>query len=126
MSFEPQNQFERILMKAASDPAQRPQFYKDLTGAELFFIQEGPLPEKNERIVLEEEQSLQIREIEQNGKRYIPVFSSLPRLQAVIESEVSFMALNALEFMKITRGAELILNPGSDYAKEFTREEIES
>jgi hypothetical protein len=34
--------------------------------------------------------------------------------------------LNALEFMKITRGADLILNPGSEFGKEFTKAEIES
>jgi hypothetical protein len=113
-------------MQASSDPAHRPQFYKDLAGADLFIIQEGPPSEQRGWRVLEEGCSLQVRNIEWNGKSFIPVFSSLPRLQAAAQSEVSYIALNALEFMKITRGAELILNPGSEYGKEFTKAEIES
>ena len=126
MPFEPQNPFERSLMQAASDPAHRPQFYRDLASSDLFIIQEGPPPEKSGRTVLKEGYSLQVRHIERNGKPFIPVFSSLARLQAAVQSEVSYIALNALEFMKITRGAELILNPGSDFGKEFTKAEIES
>jgi hypothetical protein len=113
-------------MQASSDPAHRPQFYKDLAASDLFIIQEGPSLEQGGRTVLKEGYSLQVRNIDWNGKPYIPVFSSLPRLQAVVRSEVSYIALNALEFMKITRGADLILNPGSEFGKEFTKAEIES
>jgi hypothetical protein len=126
MTFEPQNAFERSLIQASSDPVHRPQFYKDLAAAEFFIIQEGTPPEGSGRTILKEEYSLKLRNINWNGKPFIPVFSSLPRLRAAVESEVSYIALNALEFMKMARGAELILNPGSDYAKEFTKAEIES
>src|SRR5687767_9205159 len=105
MQFEPQNSFERSLMQASSDPAHRPQFYRDLAAAELFIIEEGPPPEWSGRTVLKEGYSLKVRNIEWNGKLCTPVFSSLPRLQAVVQSEVSYIAMNALEFMKITRGA---------------------
>lgn len=126
MSFEPQNNLERSLVKAASDPAHRPQFYRDLAEADLFIIQEGPLPEVSGKTVLRESQTIQVRHMEWNGKAYIPVFSSLPRLQAALQEEVGYLALNSIEFMKITRGTELILNPGSDYGKEFTKNEIAS
>ena len=33
-------------------------------------------------------------------------------------------ALNAMEFMKLTQGAEFLLDPGSPFSKEFTTEEI--
>lgn len=113
-------------MRASSDPAHRPQFYRDLAAADFFIVQEGPPLEPSGRTVLQEGYSLQLRNIDWNGKPFIPVFSSLPRLQAAVQSEVSYIALNALEFMKMARGAELILNPGSDYGKEFTKAEIES
>ncbi len=64
--------------------------------------------------------------MEWNGKSYLPVFSSLSRLQSVLREEAGYLALNAIEFMKITQGADFILNPGSDYGKEFTKEEIAS
>jgi hypothetical protein len=124
MQFTPQNRLESSLVKAESDPAHRPQFYKDLIKEDLFIVQEGPIPDKSGKIILEEDTSIQIKNIEWEGRPYVPVFSSLQRLQTAIQEEVGYMALNALEFMKITKGAELLLNPGSDYGKAFTKEEI--
>ncbi len=126
MAFEPENEFEESLLRAAEDPAHRPQFYKDLVKAQLFVIQHGPPPEQSGSRVLEKGYELKIHSMELNGKPYVPVFSSLLRLQAVLEKEAGYIALNALELMTITQGSELFLNPGSDFGKEFTQEEIRS
>ncbi len=126
MSFEPQNALEYSLMKAASDPAHRPQFYKDLVQSDLFVIHEGPIPQETGPRVVHEGESLVVRNIEWEGVPHIPVFSSLPRLQVAIQEEVGYLALNALELMKITGGSAWFLNPGSDYGKAFTEEEIAS
>lgn len=127
MSFEPQNALEHALMKAASDPANRPAFYKTLLDADIFIVQHGkPPPTRSERTWISEGETIQIQNIEHNGQSYLPMFSSLPRLQAVITNEVNYLAMNAREFMNMTRGAALLLNPGSDYGKEFTPEEIAS
>ena len=75
MQFEPENQFEESLMKAVNDPAHRPQFYKDLCNADLFIIQHGKEPpQKHEKVTLQEGMTIQIQNIEHNGKLYIPVF----------------------------------------------------
>jgi hypothetical protein len=125
MAFEPQNELERSLMRASSDPAHRPQFYRDFAASQIFVVNHGePLP--SGRTTLEEGHSLKLQAIELNGKPYLPIFSSLPRLQATLQTQVSYIALNALEFLEITRGADLVLNPGSDYGKEFTAAEVES
>ena len=84
------------------------------------------MTETEGRTVLEADTSIQLANIQWNGRNCIPVFSSLSRLQALLRTESSFVALNALDLMRITRGAELIMNPGSDYGKEFTRDEIAS
>lgn len=127
MSFEPQNDLERSLARAATDPAHRPQFYKDLVAADIFIIQYGAAaPPEHRQTTLTEGTSIQIQNIEYKGQRYLPVFSSLPRLESVLSSEASYLGMNALEFMKMTRGTPLLLNPGSDFGKEFTVEEIES
>ena len=85
MSFEPTNDLERSLMKAANDPAHRPQFYKDLVQSDIFIVQHGKRPpEKEGRVTLDEGTQIQITNIEFNGKPHIPIFSSLPRLQATI------------------------------------------
>ncbi|HEX2778327.1 MAG TPA: enhanced serine sensitivity protein SseB C-terminal domain-containing protein [Gemmatimonadaceae bacterium] len=125
MTFDPQNHLERSLMRAAKDPAARPQFYRDLAESELYIIQHDAPPDQAEGTqTLAAGMSLRIAPVEIDGKEYLPVFSSLPRLQAVLTSEVGYIAINALEFMKITRGAELALNPGSEYGKIFTAAEI--
>lgn len=126
MNFVPENNLERSLMKAAEDPAHHPQFYRDLVKSDLFIVQYGPPPERKSSVVLKEGRQLDIQPMEFNGKPYLPVFSSLPRLQATLREEAGYIALNALDFMELTQGAELLLNPGSDFGKEFTKEEIQS
>jgi len=112
-------------MQAASDPAYRPHFYKELVQSKLFVIQEG-IPLNEGQTTVEKGYQVQIRSVEFNGKSYLPVFSSLPRLQTFLRSEAQYLAMNALDFMKLTQGAGFLLNPGSDYGKEFTKEEVES
>src|SRR5215218_827376 len=126
MAFEPENDLERSLMRASSDPAHRPQFYDDFAASRIFVINHGePLAGEGET-TLQEDRSLRLQAIERDGKSYLPIFSSLPRLQVALQGPASYLALDALEFLKITRGADLVLNPGSDYGKEFTAAEIES
>ena len=124
--FTPENRLEECLVAATSDPAARPEFYRQLVAADILIIDEGAAPETHGQRTLETGHELKIRSIEVNGESYLPIFSSLARLQAVIQSEVTYLAMNALELMKVTRGARLLLNPGSDYGKEFLPEEIES
>lgn len=126
MTFQPENNLERSLMRATEDPTHRPQFYRDLVESDLFIIQHGPPPERASNKVLQKGYQLEIQNIEIDGKMYVPVFSSLPRLQATLKEEAGYISLNALEFMKIVLGSEIILNPGSDYGKEFTKDELQS
>ena len=121
MSFEPQNELEHALMQAAKDPAHGPEFYKQLVKSDIFIIQHGqPPPAEEGMITLKAETSIQIMNIEYEGKPHIPVFSSIPRLQVILRGEAAYIGINALEFLKITKGSDLILNPGSDYGKEIT------
>lgn len=113
-------------MAAAGDPAARAEFYRELIASDLLVIDEGRVPEETGRVTLEAGRQLRIRNIEFRGQSYLPVFSSLTRLQAGITETVGYLAFNALELLKITRGAKLILNPGSDYGKELLPEEVES
>ena len=39
---------------------------------------------------------------------------------------MGYMVLKARDFLSITKGTFLVLNPGSDYGKEFTAEEVDS
>ena len=122
--FEPQNDLERSLMKAAADPAHRPQFYRDLAQSEVFVIQHGvAVPRKAGRVTLQQGMTLDIQNIQHEGRLYVPIFSSLLRLRAVIEEEVAYLGINAIDLFKATQGTALMLNPGSAYGKEITADE---
>lgn len=124
MEFIPQNLLEKSLIQASTDPAHRHQFYKDLSNSDFFIIQEGDIPETHGKVTLSAGAQIKIQNIEHNGKPYVPVFSSLLRLQSVLDREVGYVALNAVEFMRIVQGSEIILNPSMSYGKEFVRDEI--
>src|SRR5215207_2971426 len=104
MAFAPQNELERSLLRASTDPAHRPQFYRDFVASQIFVVNHGePLAGEGET-TLEAGRSLRLQAIELNGKPHLPIFSSLERLQATLREAASYIALNALEFLKITRG----------------------
>jgi hypothetical protein len=127
VSFKPENALEKSLVKAAGDPAFVPEFYRDFAQADIFILQRGKrAQEKAGQLTLKEGETIQIQNIEHNGKPHIPIFSSLSRLRSVLDSEVAYLGINALEFLKITKGSALLLNPGSDYGKEITAEEASS
>ena len=121
-----ENKLEESLIKASEDASHRPQFYKDFLEADVFIIEESSSLRKEGDITLEKDEELRLMSIDIEGKPYLPIFSSLQRLQSAIEEEVSYIAINSLEFLKMTQGAEIILNPGADFGKEFTQSEITS
>lgn len=126
MNFDSQNDLERALILAAKDPAARPAFIRKLVESQLLIMQVGPIPSQPGTRVAQTGESIKIRSIDWNGKPHIPVFSSLLRLQQSIREVVSYLSMNALDLMRTTAGADLILNPGLAYGKEFTKEEIKS
>lgn len=123
-SFVPENDFEAALMAAASDPAARYDFYKAIQRADLFVIQDGDRLPRVDQTTLPRGESVQIQFIEDNGYQYLPVFSSLTRLEAVLSEECSFLKMNALDLFELTKGADLILNPGCEFGKELPSDEV--
>lgn len=126
MAFHPVNDIERLLAAAATDPAARPAFYRGLTEHELFVIKEGELPEREERVTAEQSLSFQIRLIDVNGKPHAPIFTSVGRISAVVPNQVGFIAMNGRAALEMLRGKDLVLNPGTEYGKLFTPQEVES
>jgi len=126
MTFEPINDLERSLVQATKDPAHRPGFYRDFVDAEIFAVQHGPAGADIEGGGVNEAGILQLMTWDKDGQTIIPIFSSLPRLQGFIKEEANYIGMKAEDFLGMTRGAALILNPGSAYGKEFTAKEIAS
>ena len=119
---------EIALELAASEPAHRPEFYRLLLESTIFIIgssaseqlEEGP-------VTLKANTQIQVTNwVRPDGSSVIPFFTSLRALQQAITSDETYLALPARTSFEITRGAELILNPRSEFGKEFTSAEVEA
>lgn len=115
MPFEPENDLEHALVRASNDAAHAADFYKCLVDSVVLFIQR-PVASGND-------ESVGIATMDIDGAMHLPIFSSLTRLQETISQEVSYAGVNALEFLRMTAGSPLVLNPASDYGKQITAEE---
>jgi len=124
--FEPDNHLEHSLVKAVTDPSHRPQFYRDLLVSDIFVVNAGGESFDIHDGVLQQGANIQFQSWQRDGESWLPVFSSLNRLQQSLQTETTYLRLNAKSFFEITRGANVILNPNLDYGKEFTAAEIAS
>jgi len=123
------NALEIVLELAASEPAQRPEFFRLLLESTVFILAtSGQLERQGEGpITLKEDTQIQITNwVKPDGSRVIPFFSSLRALQLAVNQGEKYVALPARTFFEMTRGAELIMNPRSPFGKEFTPAEIEA
>ncbi|AFY57604.1 SseB protein [Rivularia sp. PCC 7116] len=126
MEFNPSNQLEELLVKAANDPVVRNDFYKLILESDIFLVQPpNSKPSYGSRIAGEQE-SISIQSMEINGNVYLPFFSSFTALQRAIREESDYVSFNARTFFEMTKGQKLLLNPNNDCGKEFTVEEIAS
>jgi hypothetical protein len=125
LTFQPQNKLEKMLVKAANDPMSRLDFYRELQASNIFVIQVDSEVNIQDGI-LNENQTVKLLNVELNGKMYIPIFSSLLRLQEFVDTEVSYLSMNSIDFFTLTKDADVIMNPRSSYGKEFNKEEIDT
>ncbi|WP_287595760.1 enhanced serine sensitivity protein SseB C-terminal domain-containing protein [Thermomonas sp.] len=122
----PQNPLEISLARAAAEPASRPEFYSLLLESEIYVIGQTDTPGDG-RTTIQAGAKLSIANFEKNdGTPFIPFFSSVEALQRTLSEESRFVGMPARDLFEITRGATLILNPGSDYGKEFFPDEIDA
>ncbi|MFO1247436.1 MAG: enhanced serine sensitivity protein SseB C-terminal domain-containing protein [Alphaproteobacteria bacterium] len=125
MPFISENALEQALVKAAKNPAAGPDFYRLLLESNLLVMgsaegQEGA----TEEFSLAFGSKLNLVTGLKDGKQYLPVFSSIPRMQEFIKEEAKFLSIKGRDLLDITRGAPVILNPASEYGKELSAQEI--
>ncbi len=126
MPFVPVNELEKLLVAAATDAAARPAFYRAMLEQQLFIIREDKTPHKREHFVAQKGMTIQIRAVEAQGQPHTAIFSSPERISAVVSEKVGFMGIKGRDLLEIVRGNRLIMNPGSEYGKVFTEQEVES
>ena len=123
MLFIPENPLEEALVKAVKTPLQSQDFFRLMLEADLLVIgtvEAGP----DGKFTAGPGSQFQLETGEKDGARFLPVFSSLPRMQAYAKKECKYLAMQGRALLELTRGAPVILNPGSEYGREFTATEI--
>jgi hypothetical protein len=119
--FVPQNTFESTLVAAATDPSARPKFYEALLAANVLVVPAGDPPPIVDGVV-PVETTVSFAAVNVQGVAHIPFFSSESRLPRGTQ----YLGLAAIDFLRMTSGSNLVLNPGADYGKAFTPTEIAS
>jgi hypothetical protein len=114
---------ETLLQRSASEAAYRPEFYKRVLSDDLIVITSGAEATEGVKTV-QEDTPVNILTLA-NG--VIPVFTAKERIfdKGVITEEVQFMQMAGHALFTMTKGASLVLNPYSDYGKEFLPDEVE-
>ncbi|HET7086681.1 MAG TPA: enhanced serine sensitivity protein SseB C-terminal domain-containing protein [Rhizomicrobium sp.] len=125
MPFIPENELERALVAAAHDSGAAPAFYRLLLDSDLLVLGtvEGQ-EEATETVALEPGGRINLVPGEKDGSRYLPVFSSLTRMQDYVTEESKYLRINGRALLDLTRGAPVTLNPASEYGKELTADQV--
>ncbi|HAT30676.1 MAG TPA: enhanced serine sensitivity protein SseB [Janthinobacterium sp.] len=115
-----ENHLEHALRMAADDPDLRADFYLALLAADVYIIGEAETLEAGEQISIQSW-------MRQDGGSVIPFFTSLAALRRALspdDADCGYLLLSARALFEVTRGTALVLNPKSDYGKEFPADEI--
>ena len=126
MPFISENELERALVKAVKNPAVAADFYRQLLEADLLVMGtvEGQ-EDATEKFTLAPGGRVNlVTGAREGGGTFLPVFSSLSRMQEYAKKECKFLQVNGRALFDLTRGAPVILNPASEYGKELTPQQI--
>lgn len=127
MSFAAQNPLEEALVRAVADKATVADFYSLLLDSDLLVIGTVNVSEQDAasgKFTAGPGSRFQLESGERDGAKFLPVFSSLPRMQSWAKRECKYIAMNARALFEMTRGAPVVLNPASDYGRAFSADQI--
>lgn len=127
--FEPENQIEKDLMKASAVAEARPAFARALMDADVFVIlvpQEGMIsPQPNGSTGIAAGTKLTLVTAARGEEVVIPFFTAPSRARAWFKGDHVVAPDKTRHLFARHPDVSFILNPGSDYGKEFTPVEIE-
>jgi len=126
--FVPVNRLEELLVEAATNPAARPDFYRELLRADLFVVTPDA-PDAEGSTQLAAGATLSLVSWQGPSGPYTPIFSSRERVDEVahhIGREMGFVALqgSALFGMLTQVPQPAVLNPGFAFGKQLVPDEI--
>jgi len=123
--FIAENELEKALVQAVKNPASAPDFYRLLLETELLVLGtvEGQ-EDAEEKFSLPPGGKLNLVSSIKHGQRYLPIFSSLTRMQEFVKQDSKYLSIHGRALLEITRGAPVTLNPASEYGKELSPLEV--
>jgi hypothetical protein len=126
--FEPENDIERALMRASREVAERPAFARALMDAQIFVVltPEGGsiVPGPNGTATVTEGATLKVASAQRGEEKLIAFFTSPSRAKAWFAGDHICAPETSRGLFNRFPDAAYVLNPGSDYGKEFTRPEV--
>jgi hypothetical protein len=126
--FEPENDIERLLMRASAEPAERPAFARALIGAQIFVVlvsDGGPIaPGPDGKVTIPVGTKLTLPSAMRGEERLIPFFTAPSRARIWFKGDHIVAPDRTRDLFERYPDAPFLLNPGSDYGKEFTPNEI--
>jgi hypothetical protein len=125
MPFISENELEKALVSAVKSPATAPNFYRLLLEEDLFVM--GTAEGKEDAVEtfkLNPGGKLNLVTGFRNGGTFLPVFSSVLRMQEYVKQEARYLRIKGRSLLEMTRGAPVTLNPASEYGKELTAREV--
>lgn len=126
MLFIAENELEKALVAAVKNPSSAPDFYRLLLEADLLVMGtvEGQ-EDASEQFSLAPGGRLSLVTGMKDGNPYLPVFSSLSRMQEFVKQESKYLSVNGRALLELTRGGPIILNPASQYGKELSPAQVQ-
>lgn len=109
--FTPENDLERAMLQAASEPSRAPEFYRQLLEADLVV-----LGSRGEQLALDM--------VKTGAGFFHPLFTSPARLEAYSSDDLPNFTLAGRLLFENTRGAQFLINPRSTLAKTLLPDEI--
>lgn len=114
-----ENTLERLLVEATGSVAARPAFYRELLQSQVLVCPHGDFDDDSESA--SGKKTLRLAAIEVDGGTQIPFFVA----EKFLPPRARYIGLPARTFFEITKGSRLVLNPGSQWGKFFTPEEVD-
>ena len=126
MLFIPQNELEKALVEAVKNPSSAPDFYRLLLQSDLLVMgaAEGQ-EDAQEQFSLAPGSNLKLVTGLKDGSQYLPIFSSLARMQEFVQQESKYLSVNGRALLELTLGGPIILNPASQYGKELSPQQVQ-
>ena len=126
MPFIPENALENALVRAVQDREAAPDFYRLLLESNLLVLVSAEVQEgASEQFTLAPGGRLNLVTGQKNGGQFLPVFSSLARMQDYVKQDSKYLSINGRALLDVTRGAPVTLNPASEYGKELSPAEVQ-